>query len=169
MLTSDGNITYTYGIDNRLESTSLSSFYFYDHSGRRTAKMYDNTTTYYIYDGDHVIAEYEVSGGGEAVLARKYIYGPGIDRPVALIDVDGESENRYYYHTDALGSVVALSNSSGLLVESYKYSPYGRACVYDAAGSYTGESSVYGNPYMFTARRYDPETGLYYYRARENG
>jgi hypothetical protein len=79
------------------------------------------------------------------------------------------SENRYYYHTDALGSVVALSNSSGLLAESYEYSPYGKACVYDAAGSYTGESSAYGNPYMFTARRYDPETGLYYYRARENG
>ncbi|MCD4831387.1 MAG: hypothetical protein K8R02_06215 [Anaerohalosphaeraceae bacterium] len=23
-----------------------------------------------------------------------------------------------------------------------------------------------GNPYFFIARRYDPETGLYYYRAR---
>jgi len=27
------------------------------------------------------------------------------------------------------------------------------------------ESSIIGNPYMFTGRRFDSETGLYYYRA----
>jgi RHS repeat-associated protein len=80
---------------------------------------------------------------------------------------DGESESWYYYHTDALGSVVALSNSSGLLVERYKYyMPFGKPYVYDSNGSHIGDVSAYGNPYMFRARRYDPETGLYYYRAR---
>ena len=29
-----------------------------------------------------------------------------------------------------------------------------------------GDASQYGNPYRFTGRRYDEETGLYYYRAR---
>jgi RHS repeat-associated protein len=30
----------------------------------------------------------------------------------------------------------------------------------------TATESAVGNPYMFTGRRYDPESGLYYYRAR---
>ncbi|MDP2929645.1 MAG: RHS repeat-associated core domain-containing protein, partial [Candidatus Omnitrophota bacterium] len=34
-----------------------------------------------------------------------------------------------------------------------------------AYGKPNTTSSV-GNPYMFTGREYDPETGLYYYRAR---
>ena len=62
----------------------------------------------------------------------------------------------YYYHYDALGSVVALSNNSGVVAESYSY---------DVFGQPGGTGSV-GNPYFFTGRRYDDETALYYYRAR---
>ena len=29
-----------------------------------------------------------------------------------------------------------------------------------------GFEGALGNPYLYTGRRYDPETGLYYYRAR---
>jgi RHS repeat-associated protein len=52
--------------------------------------------------------------------------------------------------------VIALSNASGQLVESYRYDVYGRS----------DSVSFVGNPYLFTGRQYDPETGLYYYRAR---
>ena len=91
--------------------------------------------------------------GAERVL-RKFVYGPGIDEPICMIVVaDG---NKYYYHYDGLGSVVALSNSAGTRVESYSYDVYGQP---------SGTSSV-GNPYLFTGRAYDTETGLYYYRAR---
>jgi RHS repeat-associated protein len=38
--------------------------------------------------------------------------------------------------------------------------------IWDANAQEIVESSVVGNPFMFTGRRYDPETGLYYYRAR---
>ncbi|MHC4637755.1 MAG: hypothetical protein ACYTBV_09675 [Planctomycetota bacterium] len=41
---------------------------------------------------------------------RKYIYGPGIDQPICMIAVDGETETRYYYHFDGLGSIAALQN-----------------------------------------------------------
>ncbi len=44
------------------------------------------------------------------VLVRKYIYGPGIDEPVAIIDCTGQQEVWYYYHYDGCGNVVALSN-----------------------------------------------------------
>jgi uncharacterized protein RhaS with RHS repeats len=64
----------------------------------------------------------------------------------------------YYYHYDALGSVVALSDSSGDTVQSYQYSAYGQVAASDP--------NFTANPYLFTGRRFDYETGLYYYRAR---
>ena len=56
---------------------------------------------------------------GNNNLLRKYIYGPGIDQPVCMIEV-AESNAAYYYHFDGLGSVVALSDSSGDTVQTYK-------------------------------------------------
>ena len=63
----------------------------------------------------------------------------------------------YYYHYDALGSVIALSDSSGDTVQTYEYSVFGEPAVEDANHT---------NPYMFAGRRYDIEIGLYYNRAR---
>ena len=75
---------------------------------------------------------------------------------------DGQS---YYYHTNSLGTVTHVTNSTGSLVEEYRYDAYGKATIYDGQGQEIAESAI-GNPYMFTGRRYDRETGLYYYRAR---
>lgn len=58
--------------------------------------------------------------------------------------------------------MIALSNISGDVTERYSYSAFGEPTVH---GGLLNKSSV-GNPYMFTARRYDFESGLYYYRAR---
>jgi len=63
-----------------------------------------------------------------------------------------------YYHYDGLGSVVALSDSNGDTVQTYEYSVYGQVAAEDP--------NFLTNPYMFTGRRFDIETGLYYYRAR---
>jgi len=62
----------------------------------------------------------------------------------------------YYYHFDGLGSVVALSNENKEIVEQYSYDVFGEP---NTAGTI-------GNPYLFTGRRHDNETALYYYRAR---
>jgi len=72
------------------------------------------------------------------------------------IDV-ADNNKAYYYHFDGLGSVVALSNSNGDSCQSYEYSVYGQVAASDPN---------HPNPYMFTGRRFDIETGLYYYRAR---
>ncbi len=74
-----------------------------------------------------------------------------------MIDV-ADSNAAYYYHFDGLGSVVALSNSNGDSCQSYEYSAYGQVAASDP--------NFIANPYMFTGRRFDIETGLYYYRAR---
>jgi len=69
---------------------------------------------------------------------------------------NGNRNQDYYYHYDGLGSVIALTNSVGNTVETYNYDVYGRA----------DSGSAVGNPYLFTGRQYDVDTGLYYYRAR---
>jgi RHS repeat-associated protein len=74
-----------------------------------------------------------------------------------MIDVD-DNDAEYYYHYDGLGSVVALSDSAGDTVQTYEYSVYGQVAAEDP--------EFLTNPYMFTGRRFDIETGLYYYRAR---
>ena len=81
-----------------------------------------------------------------------------------MIDVaDGSA--LYYYHYDGLGSVVALSDGAGNIVERYTYDVFGEPNVWAPNGEPRTISS-YGNPYMFTGRRFDTETELYYYRAR---
>ena len=117
-------------------------------------------TTKYCYDGDQVIAEYD---GSDNPL-RKFVYGPGIDEPIIIIDVE-DSNAIYYYHFDGLGSVAALSNNSGQIVERCEYDVFGEVIIYDSNGSELSVSSV-ANPYYFTSRRLDTETDNYYYRAR---
>ena len=152
-LTNDGTYKYYYDCDNRLTDVNDQNgdpvaTYKYDYKGRRISKTVGGTTTKYCYDGDEVIAEYESNA-----LVRKYVYGPYIDEPICMI-VSGVGS--YYYHYDGLGSVAALSNSSGNTVERYSYDVFGEP----------NTTSNVGNTYMFTGRRYDSETGLYYYRAR---
>lgn len=150
-LTSDGINTYTYDGENRLAGATTaqhSATYTYDPLGRRIAKGVDGLTTSYLHDGDQVIIEYDNSGH----MLRRYVYGPGIDEPICMTT----SAAVYYYHFDGLGSVRALSDDTGNIVETYAYSPYGKI----------DHASNLSNPYLYTGRRYDPETGLYYYRAR---
>jgi RHS repeat-associated protein len=64
--------------------------------------------------------------------------------------------NTYYYTFDGLGSVSELTDGSQNVVESYKYDAFGNLETPPATG----------NPYTYTAREYDSESGLYYYRAR---
>jgi len=151
-LTNDGTNTYAYDYENRLVSankTGIAASYKYDPFGRRTEKTVNTSTTNFLYDGDQIIAEYDATGN----LITKYIFGPGIDEPISIT----KGGQTYYYHSDGLGSVTSLTDSSGATVESYSY---------DAFGTPSAASSI-GNRFMFTAREYDVETGLYYYRERQ--
>ncbi|MFN9358713.1 MAG: RHS repeat-associated core domain-containing protein [Phycisphaerae bacterium] len=88
-------------------------------------------------------------------MLRRYIPGPGTDQPIAMVSPAGASHTRSYFHVNRQGSTVAMSNDAGVMAEG----PY----TYDAYGQ--GPTSA-GVPFKYTGRRLDPETGLYYYRAR---
>jgi RHS repeat-associated protein len=164
-----------YDAENRMtycnSGTGALGAYTYDYAGRRIKKfstLDTPTDTHYVYDGATVIAEYESDPNDSynMHIRREYVYGPGIDNPIAMITFyDDELVGLYFYHTDALGSVIAMTSGNGVVAEKYRYSPFGRTTIYDGSGSEIARSAI-GNPYMFTARRMDEESGLYYYRAR---
>ena len=78
-----------------------------------------------------------------------------------------DTDEVVYCHTNTLHSVYALTDANEAVVERYRYDAYGGVTVLDANGSADadGLSDVF-NPYTFTGRRLDPETGLLYYRNR---
>jgi len=62
-----------------------------------------------------------------------------------------------YYEQDGIGTVSALSNSAGALADTYSY---------DSFGNLTASTGTISNPFRYTGREFDSETGIYYYRAR---
>ena len=70
-----------------------------------------------------------------------------------------------YLHQDGLGSVTAATDQRGVLVESYRYRAFGEGTVLDPAGAIRAASALQ-NPYRFTGREFDQESGMYFYRAR---
>ena len=166
-LVDDGGSSYIYDDENRLtevmrnENGQVAGEYYYDALGRRVLRVTylpSYKETYFFYDGDRVIEEQDAAGYTEAT----YVYGTWID-DVLRMKREGDV---LYYHHNALGSVVALSDDDGEIVERYRYWPYGCVMVANESGDYAVGSSAWGNPFLFTARRLDDETGLYYYRAR---
>ena len=183
MITSGGtpNITYRYDFLNRLREVedvgaSKKLEYVYDAHGRRVAVRRTGATpipeipdnTEFVYDGIQVIEERAVMQGG---LARRFVMGRSLDEPVRL-DVDGfypGTGSSFYYQQNPLGSVMAIGDgATGAVVERYGYDAYGMPVVQDSLGAPVWSStSLFGNPYVFMARRYEPAVGpLMHYRSR---
>lgn len=165
-LTRDGTYDYTYDELGRLlkvervSDGSVVATYKYDALGRRVAKTTGQGTTYYYYDTLLNVIE-ERHGSDIATYVYGYgLYGAGSNQLVQM----ERGGNVYYYHQDFRGNVLALTDASGNVVESYQYDPYGNFEVI-SDGSTVDVSQV-GNPYAFTGRRYDEESGLYYFRNR---
>src|SRR5437879_1892078 len=121
----------------------------YDPFGRRIYKSLSTATSIYAYDGDNLIEETNSSGG---VVAR-YTQTDEVDEPLAMLGPGATS----YYHADGLGSVTSLSTPAGVLSNTY---------TYDSFGKLTASAGSVANPLRYTAREFDSETGLYFYRAR---
>ena len=143
---------FAYDFENRLTDVSYSDMvihYKYDPFGRRIEKNVDGTVTKYVYDGPNLVTEYD----GDWNIQGKYLFTLDIDDPLMV----QQGENAYYYHKDGLGSVVNLTDSSQSITKGYTYKSFGD--IYSETGSVV-------QPFTFTGREYDPESGLYYYRAR---
>jgi RHS repeat-associated protein len=146
-----GAMTLVWDVRDRLVglSGSQSASFSYDAVGRRIEKTINGVTTQYLYDGLDIVKEMDGTGATKAWYVRTL----NIDEPLARIEADGTVR---YYHADGLGSIIALTDESGVVKTQYNYSPYGEAQV-------IGEAS--DNPFQYTGRENDG-TGLYAYRLR---
>ena len=149
-------ITYAYNPEQQLSEVITPKAkvdYKYDPLGRRTEKSVNGSTLRYVYDNEDIIAILD----GSNALTATFTHGPGIDEPLVMTRADGAN---YFYHADGLGSITTLTDDKGETAQTIKYQAYGKPVIvlYDQASA--------GNPYYFTARELDQETGLYYYRAR---
>jgi RHS repeat-associated protein len=159
-ITANGNYTqYTYDAENRLTKVEeftlgnptpvATSTYRYDGLGRRIEKVANGQTKRYIYDGEDILLEYD----GTNTLVARYTHGPGIDEPIAMT----RGGSTFFYHQDGLGTVTDLTDSTGATAKSY---------AYDAYGNILESPGTVDQPYTYTGRELDSESGLYYYRAR---
>ena len=121
----------------------------YDPFGRRIQKSSGSGTTNFLYDGLTVIEELDGTGN---TLAR-YAQGVGLDEPLAELRAATTS----FYEDDGMGSITSLSNTTGAVANTY---------VYDSFGNLTVSTGTLTNPFQYTGRDFDKETGLYYNRAR---
>jgi len=173
---SNGNLAqkedqkFTYDYRNQLVSaeTGFQTINFkYDALGRRIEKNINGTNpVIYYYDGFQVIEE----RNGFDQVQKQYTYGNGLDEILRMDNYDGAIATPYYYHTNAIGSVTEITNNEGKIVERVTYDEYGKPtfidCFTDPQNPTESTNSVIGNSYLFQGRLYDPETNLYYYRAR---
>ena len=146
-LTGDGINTYTWNARNQLiqMTGAVNAGFTYDATGRRKSKTVNGQTTNYLYDGDNILQEQTGTS-----LKAGYLMG-GIDE----IFTRQTPSQTYNYLTDALGSVIRLTDNTGNKLVDYTYDPYGN----------TAADAVIDNPFQYTGREND-NTGLYYYRAR---
>ncbi len=154
--TVSGSTLYEWDYENRLTrvvTPTITAEYAYDPFGRRIAKRATEsgitTTATYFYDGQSIILEYDETGA----IVNRYLHGPNIDEPLSVTT----SKEKYYYHADGLGSIVALTDKTGKVVQTYEY---------DSFGNLKDQKNRIKQPFTYTGREYDRETGLYYYRAR---
>ena len=72
---------------------------------------------------------------------------------------DTYEKMQFYYHPDHLGSSSYITNLDGEVVQHIEYVPFGEVFVEE-------RNNIWNTPYLFNAKEFDEETGLYYYGAR---
>ena len=74
-------------------------------------------------------------------------------------DPDNYENLQFFYHPDHLGSSSFITNLEGEVVQHIEYVPFGEVFIEE-------RNNVWNTPYLFNAKEFDEETGLYYYGAR---
>lgn len=72
---------------------------------------------------------------------------------------DAYENLQFYYHSDHLGSSSYITNLNGEVVQHIEYVPFGEVFIEE-------RNNIWNTPYLFNAKEFDEETGLYYYGAR---
>ena len=129
----------------------------YDGNGDRVKQTKDSTDTTYLVDSEPENARVLMETTGTSTTY--YIYGHDL---LYTIDAAGAP---HYQHTDTLGSVVAITDASGNVEQTYGYDVFGqiRAATGSSGNRYTfaGEENDASGLVYLRARYYNPVTGRF--------
>jgi RHS repeat-associated protein len=191
-LTSDGVWDYSYDAENRLTSMTATTAavaggfanqrleFKYDYQSRRVSKLVlswngtgwtATSERRFLYDGWNLVAEFTLNSQLSTLnLVRTYTWGLDVAGSLTatggagglLQIVDYPSGKTFLPTYDGNGNLAAIVNAgTGAIAAAYEYSPFGellRAEVKDTA--------IADNPFRFSTKYTDLETGLVYYGLR---
>jgi RHS repeat-associated protein len=162
-LTARGDVTYSYDANGNQSGSSAGQALAYNGADQTTSlKRAGGSALAATYAGATQVERASagattftntllgVSAGGTTGYTR--------DPAGALVGIRGA--NRSYYLFDGLGSVVAVTNSSGSVTNSYTYDPFGVTTETKAL-----LTDVF-NPWRYAGQYQDTTTGLYKMGAR---
>jgi len=133
--------------------------------------MPSDPTTYYIYDGEKPILEYDANTGASVGVN---VYGKGVDEILERVAIGSDSNwYTYYPQQNHEGSVTLLTDTGGGVLERYRYDAFGAPTIYTGTWG-TRASTIYDNRFLFTGREYaatyrsttNAAFNFYEYRAR---
>ena len=145
---------YSWDVRNRLVRVDMPdgtfAVYRYDPFNRRIFREAGGNIAIYVYDWEAIVLEFDEA---DTVRAR-YGHGQDIDQPMVM----ERGGSQYFYQVDHLGSIRLVTDLAGFVVNSYDFGSFGQIEPSTVA--------LVSSPYTFTAREYDEDVGLLYYRAR---
>jgi len=166
----DGNLSqlgpwaYDWDGENRLISVASNGVPVvqnqYDYMSRRIMKATATQTNTFLYDGWNLIQE------RKANTSYSYVWGldlsetlqgaGGVGGLLAMLSPDSCLLTPAY---DANGNITDLVDTNGVVVAHYEYDPYGNTIAQ------SGDQAD-ANPFRFSSKYWDGETGFYYYGYR---
>ena len=137
--------------------------YSYGPDGRLLTRSGIGGTVGRIYDGEHILWEIDTASG---MPLRSFTHGAGTDNWLGYSVYSSGATNRYTFVTDIFGSVLAVADEAGRVVERYEYDAWGRVlAVYDGCGNRHLTTQV-NNTILWKGGEYEWSTGFYLFRAR---
>ena len=183
-LLNDGIRSYKYDALNRLVQVkkvsggALIGAYVYDGLNRRIQKTISNGgltggisngTTNYLYDDQQIVTERDEDGN----WLKANFWGQYIDELLFFAVPTETVPTTYRVLSDLLYRSTAIVTTSNVITEAYDCDAYGNTLCYSGPGTdglwFTDDDVQTNNPInttIFTGRQYDPESQIYYYRAR---
>jgi len=149
--------------------------YAYDSRSRRISRsvgVSPTSTTYYLYDGWNVVAEYTCNGVDPPALSRTHTWGTDLSGTMQgvggvggllAVRVHGDEYPGNYYPTfDGNGNVSEYLTDTGVRKAHYEYDPFGSDITPVTAGG-----DLHGFfTYRFSTKPFDDISGWFYYGYR---
>ncbi|WP_158657855.1 RHS repeat-associated core domain-containing protein [Agarilytica rhodophyticola] len=137
-----------------ITSANLDARYSYTSDGRRLSKTVNGTTTYYLWDGTQLIAEYQ-NLDNQWQQTRRYDYLPDATTPQQMVDTTGV----YTIISDHLDTPSLMLNDQNQVVWRQYATAFGEASIDDDVD---GDGTHVTMNFRFPGQYFDQETGTHY-------